>query len=168
MDSAHYGQKLALPKLLLFVSAALYGLDQLTKWLALHFIKPDQILIVIPNIFFLVQVHNTGASFGMLPGNNLFFIIFSIIALVALAVLVRRGAFRDRIKAIGAAFLATGILGNVTSRLVDGYVTDFLLIDLHIRFVNSWPAFNVADVCIVLAASLFIASTFQFAEKGPI
>ncbi len=152
-------------RLLLLLTLPLYALDQLTKWLVLRFIGPEDIVPVIPNFFSLVQVHNTGAAFGMLTNNNLFFIALSVVALVALAIFGWRGAFRDRWMSVGAALLVAGVLGNLTDRLLHGFVVDFLLFDLHVPFANPWPSFNVADSCICVAAGLFVAASFF--EKKP-
>ncbi len=70
-------------KLILFVSLPLYALDQLTKHLVLRFISPYEARIIVPDFFSLVNVTNTGAAFGSFKGNNVFFILISIIALVA-------------------------------------------------------------------------------------
>jgi signal peptidase II len=142
--------------LLLSLSASFYALDQITKWAARHAIAVGERITVIPEFFFLVHAQNTGAPFGMLSGNNSFFIGLSVVALAALGYFWKRGAFRTRSQAFGAAFLIAGILGNLTSRLVDGYVTDFLMFDLHLPFASPWPAFNIADCCICIAAFLFI------------
>jgi signal peptidase II len=42
---------------------------------------------------------------------------------------------------------------------------DFLLVDLHVRFANPWPAFNVADSCIFVAAGLFVFAAILDARK---
>lgn len=150
---------------LLALTLPLYALDQLTKWLVLRFVGPEDMIPVIPGFFHLVQVHNTGAAFGMLADNNRFFIGLSTVALVALGVFWRRGAFRERWVRIGAALLAAGILGNLTDRLLHHFVVDFLLFDLHVPFANPWPAFNVADSCICIAAALF-AISLLFEKKA--
>ena len=54
-----------------------------------------------------------------------------------------------------------GILGNLTDRLLYGHVIDFLLFDLHVRYADPWPAFNVADSCISIAVVLFIIHSFS-------
>ena len=113
-------------KLVLFLTLPLYLLDQATKWLVLRFIGTEDTVPIIPRFFNLVQVHNTGAAFGMLKDNNLFFVALATAALVALAYLAKRGAFTDTPTRIGAALLVSGILGNVTDRLVHGFVIDFL------------------------------------------
>jgi len=150
---------------LLALTLPLYGLDQLTKWLVLRFIGPDERIVVIPNFFSLVQVHNTGAAFGMMTDNNWFFVALSAIALAALFVFWLRGAFRDRWARVGAALLMAGILGNLTDRLLHRFVVDFLLFDLHVPFANPWPTFNVADSCICVAAALFVLGSLF--EKKP-
>jgi signal peptidase II len=62
---------------------------------------------------------------------------------------------------IGWALLLAGILGNLTDRLWHGSVVDFLLFDLHVPYAHPWPAFNVADSCIFVAAALFIWQSFR-------
>jgi len=146
-------------RLLLGVTLPLYLLDQVTKALVLRFINPDEPRVVIPGFFDIVQWHNTGAAFSMLTNNNAFFIALSSVALIALAVFARRGAFRGGWIAFGAALLAAGILGNLTDRLLHGFVVDFLLFDLHVPFASPWPAFNVADSCICAAAGIFVVTS---------
>ena len=150
-------------KLLLFFTLPLYLLDQVTKWLVLRFISTDEFVPVIPGVFYLVQVHNTGAAFGMLKNNNLFFMILASVALVLVAIFARRGAFADAPSRFGAALLVSGVLGNLTDRILHGYVIDFL--DVILPWYGHWPAFNVADSAICAAAALFLISGFLNTEK---
>lgn len=145
-------------KLLLFVTLPLYLLDQVTKWLVLRFISTDEFVPVIPGFFYLVQVHNTGAAFGMLKDNNVFFMLLATVALILVAVFARRGAFADAPSRFGAALLVSGVLGNLTDRILHGYVVDFL--DVVLPWYGHWPAFNVADSAICGAAALFLISGF--------
>ena len=85
--------------------------------------------------------------------------------LAALLVFYARGIFKDLLSRIGVALLVAGILGNLTDRLRFQHVVDFLLFDLHVRFANPWPAFNVADSCIFVAAGLFVFAAFLDARK---
>lgn len=150
-------------KLLLFLTLPLYLLDQVTKWLVLRFISTDEFVPVIPGFFYLVQVHNTGAAFGMLKDNNLFFMILATVALILVAVFALRGAFADAPSRFGAALLVSGVLGNLTDRILHGYVIDFL--DVILPWYGHWPAFNVADSAICGAAALFLISGFVGGEK---
>ena len=147
-------------KLILFVSLPLYALDQLTKHLVLRFISPYEARIIVPDFFSLVNVTNTGAAFGSFKGNNVFFILISIIALIVVTILLVRPRLPDAWRDLSLALLLAGILGNLTDRLLYGHVIDFLLFNLHVRYADPWPAFNVADSCISIAVVLFIIHSF--------
>lgn len=152
-------------RLLIFLALPLYVLDQITKFLVLACIPTHVTIEVIPGVFNLVQVHNTGAAFGMFKDNNLFFIGLASVALVVLAVMARRGCFMDKPTRIGAALLVSGVLGNLTDRLIHGYVVDFL--DVILPWYGHWPAFNIADAAICTAAGLFLISGFTETKAPP-
>jgi signal peptidase II len=152
-------------RLILFLSLPLYALDQLTKQWVLRSISPYDARIVVADFFSLVNVTNTGAAFGSFKGNNVFFIAISIIALVVVTVLLVRSRRFDPWRDVSLALLLAGILGNLTDRLFYGHVIDFLLFNLHIRYADPWPAFNVADSCISIAVVLFIVHSFR-GQKG--
>jgi signal peptidase II len=152
-------------KFVLFLSLPLYALDQWTKHLVLRFISPEESRPVIPDFFNLVNVTNTGAAFGSFRNNNTFFIVISSIALLIVLVLLLRPRPRDVWRDVSLALLLAGILGNLTDRLLYGHVIDFLLVDLHIRYADPWPAFNVADSCISIAVVLFIIHSFWTGKR---
>lgn len=152
-------------KFLFFITLPLYALDQLTKWLVVQNIEPDSGHPVIPGFFDLVYLTNTGAAFSAFTNNNLFFILLSVCVLIGLAFFYKRGAFKGNLLGVGFSLLIAGILGNLTDRLLHQHVIDFLLFDLHVRFANPWPAFNVADSCICVAAALFIIASFRDEKK---
>ena len=143
-------------RFILFLSLPLYALDQLTKQWVLRSISLYDARSVVPDFFNLVNVPNTGAAFGSFKGNNTFFVIISIIALVVVTILLVRHWRSDPWRDVSLALLLAGILGNLTDRLLYGHVIDFLLFNLHIRYADPWPAFNVADSCISIAVVLFI------------
>jgi signal peptidase II len=148
-------------KFILFLSLPLYALDQWSKQLVLRLINPYEARVVVPDFFSLVNVTNTGAAFGSFKGNNTFFIVISIVALVVVTVLLVRHPRPDVWRDLSLALLLAGILGNLTDRLFYGHVVDFLLFNLHIRYADPWPAFNVADSCISIAVVLFIIHSFH-------
>ena len=147
-------------KFILFLSLPLYALDQLTKQWVLRSISAYDARIVVPDFFNLVNVTNTGAAFGSFRGNNTFFVVISVVALVVVTVLLVKPRRSDPWRDISLALLLAGILGNLTDRLLYGHVIDFLLFNLHIRYADPWPAFNVADSCISIAVVLFIIHSF--------
>ena len=154
-------------KYLLFLTLPLFLLDQLTKLLIVrHFphetFRGDEI-VVIPGFFNIVRVHNTGMAFGHFNNSqyaNLAFGAVAISALVAIVALWKRNAFPTLPSKTAASLLISGILGNLTDRLMPGrgYVVDFL--DFYIA-ARHWPSFNVADSCISIAAVLLIISAFK-------
>jgi signal peptidase II len=157
-------------KFLAAVALPLYALDQATKWwIVRHLtlshewppIDPAAHIPVIPEWFHFVYWANTGAAFSILRDNNWFFVVLSLLTLVGLLIASARGVFTDWLSRTGVALLIAGILGNVTDRLVHHHVVDFLLVDLHVRFADPWPAFNVADSCICVAVGVFIIGTLR-------
>jgi signal peptidase II len=146
-------------KLLLLVSLPLYLLDQVTKWLVVAYVSDPK--PVLPGWFDLVYLTNTGAAWGMFQNGNAGFLVLSAAALAALGFLWRRGAFETRLARVGFSLLAAGILGNLTDRIARQHVVDFLSFDLHIPGANPWPAFNVADSCICVAVTAFLAGCWH-------
>lgn len=152
---------------LLSVTLPLYGLDQATKWWVVgRFAPPDELghyeeIEVIPNFFWLHRLHNTGVAFGMFNGTvwaNVFFGVISCVAFAAVVLLWRKNAFPTWPTRLAAALLLSGVAGNLTDRLIHGYVVDFLRFNLGFMM---WPSFNVADSCICVAAGLLFISTWQ-------
>jgi signal peptidase II len=178
----------SLPSLLLKLTLPLYVLDQVTKWLiVLNFDEPVpgatasyEIYPVIDGFFNIVRVHNQGAAFGLGNGTAwapFVFFVIAVVALGALGIFWKRGAFNSLLLRLSAGLLAAGILGNLTdrvfqgfvlsnyegesflTRLARGYVVDFL--DFILPWYGHWPSFNVADSCICVAAVFLVLSTFR-------
>ena len=156
-------------RLLLVLSLPLFVLDFVTKeWTVRRFPAPEEFALpeersitVIEGFFWLHRVHNRGIAFGGFGGAehaNLIFTLIAVTALVAILVFWKRGAFPTRGLSIAAALLVAGILGNLTDRLLRGYVVDFLSFNLGFMM---WPSFNVADACICIAAGLLFISAFR-------
>ena len=154
-------------RFILFLTLPLYALDQVTKQWILRSISLYDARSVVPDFFNLVNVPNTGAAFGSFKGNNTFFVVISLIALVVVTILLVRPRRSDLWRDVSLALLLAGILGNLTDRLLYGHVVDFLLFYLHIRFADPWPAFNVADSCICIAVVCFMIYSFRDAGTKP-
>lgn len=63
----------------------------------------------------------------------------------------------ERLLCLSLSMIMGGALGNVIDRIIYGYVVDFL--DFHYMYWH-WPAFNFADIAIVLGAGLMILESF--------
>ncbi len=144
----------------LWLAAAVFILDQATKWLAVTYIGPRGIINVLP-FFDLVLVHNTGAAFGFLSQaggwQNLFFVAVAIVISSVILVMAYRLGAKDKLLAFALMLVLGGALGNLVDRLRLGYVIDFL--DVYYGAWH-WPAFNVADSAITVGALLLILDAF--------
>lgn len=166
-------------KFLLALALPLYALDQATKWWIIRHLEfgshwppidPAAHIAVWPGVFHLVYWGNTGAAFSLSffqdpVMSNRFYIVLSLVTFIGLLIATARGVFRDAWSRWGVGLLIAGILGNVTDRLIHQHVVDFLLVDLHVRFANPWPAFNVADAAICTAVGCFLIASVLEGKK---
>ena len=153
-------------KLLLAIAAPLFVLDQWSKqWVVNHLPPYGEPWSIIDGFFSLCHWENTGAAFSIGSGNNWFFVGLSAVTLVGLLVGYFCGYFSDLLSRIGVGLLVAGIMGNLTDRLRFHHVVDFLLVDLHVRFADPWPAFNVADSAIFMATGCFLFSSIWAGQK---
>lgn len=148
-------------RLLLLLSLPLYILDQITKlYVVANYDLHGREDTIIPGFFWIHHTANTGVAFGLGNGEwwaNYFFGAVSLGAAILIAVAWKKGAFPGPFSRTAAGLLYAGIAGNLTDRLLHGYVVDFLKFDLKFMI---WPSFNVADSCVVCAAILLGASAF--------
>jgi signal peptidase II len=116
-------------------------LDQLTKAWVRATVAPHEKV----NVFFLLditRVKNTGVAFGALSGSGALVFVAVLAAIVGLLAYFARHV-TDRWLWLPVGMVFGGALGNLADRVrIDG-VTDFIDPVL-------WPAFNVADMCIVI------------------
>ena len=152
-------------RLLLLLSLPLYILDVITKnWIVRNIAVEVQNWVIVEYFFVTHHVKNTGIAFGQFNGGAYSNYIFGGIALAALGFitwLYRKGMFPGAISRTAIALLVAGVCGNLTDRFAYGYVVDFLSFDLHVKFANPWPSFNVADSCVVCAAILLAIASFK-------
>jgi signal peptidase II len=124
--------------------------DQLTKFFLLPPVQ-GQTVVVIPGVFNLTNVSNTGASFGMFQGAQVFFIIITIIILaVGIVMMIKTRKRQSVFLKICLSVVTAGAIGNFIDRVSFGHVRD--LFDFH-QLYFPW-VFNVADACLVIGAIL--------------
>jgi len=144
--------------LLFAVFALLYAVDQATKWLAVDRLtgKPDKELV--GEILVLHLTRNAGAAFSTGTRYTQLFTALAFVAVVVVLWLSRR--LGNATWAIAFGLLLAGIAGNLTDRIfrapgvLRGHVVDFLMLP-------HWPIFNVADMCINVAAALILLQAFR-------
>jgi signal peptidase II len=143
-----------------FWIAALIGavLDRLTKfWVVYTFplTDPPQTFPLIPGVFHLTYVVNTGAAFSFFNQGVGWLRWLSLAVSVGLLLMAWFGPTLSRWEQLGYGFILSGALGNGIDRFVLGQVVDFFDFRL-IRF----PVFNVADVFINVGIVCLLIASF--------
>ena len=128
----------------LFLSLFILFLDQLTKYLARHYLTSP--FILIPDFLSLRFSVNTGAAFSILQGQNLLLAWFGVIVIGVLLYFYEDFPLNYRLP---VQLLIIGIIGNTLDRFINGYVTDFIAFSF-------WPSFNIADSVINIAVFYII------------
>lgn len=159
------------------VALLVIALDQLSKWWILEQALPclsgppgpwcvaQTPPIEVTGFFNLVMAWNRGVSFGLFAHEAAFmpYVLIAVaLAITAFLVLWLRRTGRVY-PAVCIGLVIGGALGNVIDRFRFGAVADFL--DFHVAGWH-WPAFNVADSCIVVGVVLLLADGL-FAREEP-
>jgi signal peptidase II len=137
--------------------------DQLTKFLVRASFALSESRTVIPGLFDLTYVRNTGAAFGMLSQSGVWLAVLSVVMLGVIIVFRRAFLTDGLISRLAMALMISGILGNLIDRLRLGYVVDFL--DFHCG-AHRFPAFNLADSAICTGVGLYVLSQFLASKAG--
>lgn len=156
---------------LLIIPPIIIVLDQWTKTWILDHVAFGTGFAVIPGIFDIVHVKNTGAAFGLFAGasdtwRNPFFYLIAVVAVAIIISTYRSISARERLVPVVLGLILGGLIGNLIDRVRLGAVTDFLSFHWHDAALTlnlgsrafvmplSWPAFNVADSAITTSMVL--------------
>ena len=138
---------------LLFVLLGTLLLDQVSKFAVFLLMQPGESIPLLSDFVRLTFVRNSGAAFGLLPGNRTPFLFTTFLAIAALLFLL----FRSRRTGAGISsylvLVLAGATGNLIDRLRLGEVVDF--VDIGWKNVR-WPVFNVADAAVTVGVLLFL------------
>ena len=141
-------------------------LDQLTKATVQSNFELGESVPVIPGFFNFTFVKNPGAAFGFgANAHDIFRLIaFKVIPVGAcfwLLSLIWQTRTQIFILPLSYSLILAGAIGNLIDRFYFGYVVDFF--DFYYSSYH-FPAFNIADSCITIAAIL-LSVFFIFFEK---
>ena len=131
--------------------AALVGIDQAIKLWAVNALQPVGAMPFIPHVVELRFVLNQGMAFSLLSGKQLFLIIATSAALLAVAYVL---FFRSRGKYLQQAAMILvlgGGIGNLIDRIATGVVVDYI----NVLFMN-FAIFNFADICVCVGVGLLM------------
>jgi signal peptidase II len=150
--------------LMLVIAAVVVILDRITKHIVVHQLPNGQAHSIIPGIFRITDVHNTGAAFSMFAETaspvaiRNILIAFSVFAVLILLAMLWRVGRTLTISSVALALILGGAFGNLYDRVRYHYVVDFLEVHIH---TYHWPDFNVADSCICIGACLLLIEIFR-------
>ena len=152
----------------LWLSAVIIAIDQVTKYLISQSLQLYESVSIFTG-FNLTRVHNTGAAFSFLRDadgwQRWFFIALSSFISIVIVFWLKNTQDHRRWLSCSLALLLGGAIGNLTDRVLFGYVIDFIDISLPfipLQLFNPWPAFNVADSAISIGVVMLIVDTFWF------
>jgi signal peptidase II len=140
------------------VAATAYVVDVVSKMVAVDRLTGRPDVEIVGDFFVLHLVRNPGAAFSTGTGFTQVFALLATAAVVVILWFVRKVG--SAVWAVALGFLLAGVLGNLTDRLLRepgplrGHVIDFFMLP-------NWPVFNVADICINIAAGLILVQVFR-------
>ena len=144
------------------LSVALIVADQWTKGLVeARFVLGESLPVWF--WFDLTRLHNAGAAFSFLAGQDGwqigFLSVLAVVVSVALVIWLRSlDARRDVLLCAALSLVLAGATGNVIDRIEHGYVVDFI----HVHWQSAYfPAFNVADSAITVGAVLLLLDALR-------
>ena len=148
---------------LFLLSAFVILADRLSKNWIIHRIRPGYSIPILPGVFRLSHVINTGAAFSLLEnappnGVRIGLIVFSVVAAIVVFVFLWITCRTFSLTSVALALILGGALGNLYDRIRFHHVVDFLAVKIY---HYNWPDFNVADSCIVIGACLLLLEIFR-------
>lgn len=132
----------------LIVTGVVMVADQLSKSIVRSSMLPDERRQVLAGILDITNARNKGVAFGALAGGGAVVAALTGLALGALIVYFVIRANTPHLW-LPVGLLLGGALGNLADRARMGSVTDF--IDPRL-----WPAFNIADSCVVCGVLILL------------
>lgn len=146
---------------LVVLSVAILALDLITKYVICGMFAENEGITAIPYLFNIIVVHNEGAAWGILSGNQIGLIILSILLFAFLVWYFVKEKKKSWLLVVSMAFIYGGCIGNLFDRIVFGYVRDFI----QFAFWQSFPIFNFADVFLTVGVILFAIYLIIFLVK---
>ncbi|MFC0524064.1 signal peptidase II [Pontibacillus salicampi] len=143
------------------------ALDQGTKWLVIQQMELGERIPVLEPFLYLTSHRNTGAAWGILEGQMIFFYIITAIVIAGVVYYIQRFASTSKLLGVSLGFILGGAVGNFIDRIVRKEVVDF--VDTYIGSYN-FPIFNVADSALVVGVGLVFIVTIldERKKKGSI
>ena len=138
--------------------------DQWLKyWVTVNITLATGSEALIPGVVKLVNIHNSGAAFGLLDGVSYarwIFLGIAAVMVVLIVVLLVRRTFDSKFAVWCEVLFLAGALGNCIDRIFRGYVVDMF----DLQFMD-YPIFNLADIFVVVGVILGAVYYLWFYDK---
>lgn len=128
-------------------------LDQITKNLAVVYLKDKPAYVIWDGVFELHYLENSGAAFGMLQNQKVLFVSIAAFILIIIGYVLFKLPRNKHYAMLEMllVLIASGAVGNMIDRVQFNYVVDFF----YFKLID-FPIFNVADIyvsvsCVLLA-----------------
>lgn len=131
----------------LVLAALAVALDQISKALAVVYLKPIATLPLWKDVFHLTYRINYGAAWSLFEDQRWVFMTVSSLAIVGILIYYFWDKKLTPAIRYPLAMIVGGGIGNMIDRVFVGYVVDFF----DARFIN-FPVFNVADCFVTVGA----------------
>jgi len=179
MEVKYHLDKKKITRIAIIVTVV-FLLDQVTKWIAYHYLQPVVSVPVMGDFFRLTYVENPGMAFGIRIANRFIFNSLSIIAAVILVFYLTHLYPQKKAFTYSIACILGGAFGNLYDRLMHGVVIDFfdfdffnisippfkfLFIDFGGYNLFRWPVFNIADMAVSLGMVFIFVNVFWEYER---
>ena len=132
----------------------LIGDQWLKYWVTVNITLSTGEAALIPGVVKLVNIHNSGAAFGLL-GDAAYarwlFLGIAALFIIVIVVVLAKHLFKSRFANWCAVMALAGAVGNCIDRALYGYVVDMF----KVEFMD-FAVFNVADVFLVVACLAFV------------
>ena len=143
---------------LILTATAVIAADIASKVAVHDWLERSEHHWLVDGIAGLQRTENSGLAFGIGDGST----GMALIVVIGLAVMVwfalRAGLTDSRAGELALGAVLGGGVANLLDRLVDGEVTDFLVL-------GPWPRFNVADSAVTIGILVIVILEFK-AGKG--
>lgn len=137
--------------------------DQGTKYLIATKLELGDQIPVIGNFFLITSHRNRGAAFGILQGQQWFFILVTVVVVAGIVWYMNKVKGTRKLLPVALSLVLGGAIGNFLDRILTGEVVDFLQFNFG---SYTFPIFNVADSCIVIGVALIILDSLRDMRGG--
>ena len=153
----------ALPLQFTLIAFLTIALDQLSKLWVREYFAVGQSQTVLSGWLHWTHSQNTGAAWSMLAGQRWLLVFISIGVAIFILMMARdfaRNAPRQVLPLCALALIFGGAIGNLIDRIFYGVVTDFIDLGTPIKFIKTFPIFNIADSALTVGVILLALHFF--------